>query len=130
MNNSKNDRVVSVRLSSKEVERLEDISKQWDISVSSVVRTFVTSCLYSLPSDVASQSKSGESKVDKKNEATDNKNLKASNDGYRKTNKKVKIKEKVPMGVKFPGTPRNDPCPCGAVYPDGRRKKYKHCCGK
>jgi len=21
-------------------------------------------------------------------------------------------------------------CPCGAVYPDGKRKKYKHCCGK
>jgi preprotein translocase subunit SecA len=25
---------------------------------------------------------------------------------------------------------RNDPCPCGAKHPDGRLKKYKHCCGK
>ena len=25
---------------------------------------------------------------------------------------------------------RNDPCPCGATHPDGRPKKYKHCCGK
>jgi preprotein translocase subunit SecA len=25
---------------------------------------------------------------------------------------------------------RNDPCPCGAKYPDGRPKKYKNCCGK
>jgi preprotein translocase subunit SecA len=25
---------------------------------------------------------------------------------------------------------RNDPCPCGATYPDGRPKKFKHCCGK
>ncbi len=25
---------------------------------------------------------------------------------------------------------RNDPCPCGAVHPDGRPKKYKHCHGK
>ncbi|MFA5013839.1 MAG: preprotein translocase subunit SecA, partial [Candidatus Paceibacterota bacterium] len=25
---------------------------------------------------------------------------------------------------------RNDPCPCGAKHPDGRPKKYKHCCGK
>ena len=25
---------------------------------------------------------------------------------------------------------RNDPCPCGACWPDGRRKKYKECCGK
>ena len=32
--------------------------------------------------------------------------------------------------VKYPGTPRNAPCPCGALHPDGRPKKYKHCCGK
>ncbi|MCK5472307.1 preprotein translocase subunit SecA, partial [Candidatus Gracilibacteria bacterium] len=25
---------------------------------------------------------------------------------------------------------RNDPCPCGAVKPDGSLKKYKQCCGK
>ena len=25
---------------------------------------------------------------------------------------------------------RNDPCPCGAVKPDGIPKKYKQCCGK
>jgi preprotein translocase subunit SecA len=25
---------------------------------------------------------------------------------------------------------RNDPCPCGAKYEDGRPKKYKHCHGK
>jgi preprotein translocase subunit SecA len=25
---------------------------------------------------------------------------------------------------------RNDPCPCGARYPDGRPIKYKHCHGK
>ena len=25
---------------------------------------------------------------------------------------------------------RNDPCPCGAVHPDGHPKKYKHCHGK
>ena len=25
---------------------------------------------------------------------------------------------------------RNDPCPCGAAYPDGNPKKYKDCCGK
>jgi preprotein translocase subunit SecA len=25
---------------------------------------------------------------------------------------------------------RNDPCPCGAIHPDGRPIKYKHCCGK
>jgi preprotein translocase subunit SecA len=25
---------------------------------------------------------------------------------------------------------RNDPCPCGAKYPDGRPIKYKHCHGK
>lgn len=24
----------------------------------------------------------------------------------------------------------NQPCPCGALHPDGRPKKYKHCCGK
>ena len=25
---------------------------------------------------------------------------------------------------------RNDPCPCGSVYPDGNRKKFKDCCGR
>lgn len=25
---------------------------------------------------------------------------------------------------------RNDPCPCGALRENGRRKKYKHCCGR
>jgi len=45
MANNKSNRVVSVRLSTKEVERLEDISEQWDISVSSLVRSFITSCL-------------------------------------------------------------------------------------
>ncbi len=25
---------------------------------------------------------------------------------------------------------RNDPCPCGAKWPDGRPKKYKQCCGR
>lgn len=24
----------------------------------------------------------------------------------------------------------NAPCPCGATHPDGKRKKYKHCCGR
>jgi hypothetical protein len=24
----------------------------------------------------------------------------------------------------------NQPCPCGAKWPDGKTKKYKHCCGK
>ena len=23
----------------------------------------------------------------------------------------------------------NQPCPCGAKHPDGKPKKYKHCCG-
>jgi preprotein translocase subunit SecA len=30
-----------------------------------------------------------------------------------------------------PKVGRNDPCPCGAIDPaTGKRKKYKHCCGK
>ena len=33
-----------------------------------------------------------------------------------------------PIGVRNVG--RNDPCPCGATYPDGRLKKYKDCHGK
>jgi hypothetical protein len=27
-------------------------------------------------------------------------------------------------------TGRNDPCPCGSTYPNGRRVKYKRCCLK
>jgi preprotein translocase subunit SecA len=29
----------------------------------------------------------------------------------------------------FGNVGRNDPCPCGAKYPDGQPKKYKHCHG-
>ena len=31
---------------------------------------------------------------------------------------------------KYPGTGRNDPCPCGAKNEDGTTKKYKRCHGK
>ena len=27
-------------------------------------------------------------------------------------------------------TPSNAPCPCGSKHPDGKPKKYKHCCLK
>ena len=36
--------------------------------------------------------------------------------------KETIVKAKVPQ--------RNDPCPCGATWPDGTPKKYKDCCGK
>ncbi len=43
-----NNKVVSVRLSDKAVKELENISEKWDIPVSSVARSFILSCLYSL----------------------------------------------------------------------------------
>ncbi|MFC1946069.1 YecA family protein [Chloroflexota bacterium] len=43
-----NNKVVSVRLSDKAVKELENISENWDIPVSSVARSFILSCLYSL----------------------------------------------------------------------------------
>lgn len=36
--------------------------------------------------------------------------------------KETIVKSKMPS--------RNDPCPCGACWPDGTPKKYKDCCGK
>ena len=39
----------------------------------------------------------------------------------------TRTKETIVKG-KLPS--RNDPCPCGACWPDGRPKKYKDCCGK
>ncbi len=38
-------------------------------------------------------------------------------------------KQPARSGGQFPGTGRNDPCPCGAKYPDGQPKKYKNCHG-
>ncbi len=35
-----------------------------------------------------------------------------------------------PVGADFSKVGRNDPCPCGATYPDGKPKKYKDCHGK
>lgn len=47
----------------------------------------------------------------------------ASDDGktFTRTRETI-IKGRIPS--------RNDPCPCGACWPDGRPKKYKECCGK
>lgn len=28
----------------------------------------------------------------------------------------------------YPKVGRNDECPCGATWEDGKRKKFKHCC--
>lgn len=42
--------------------------------------------------------------------------------------KKIERKESVVDAEKKIG--RNDPCPCGAKYPDGRSMKYKHCHGR
>ena len=50
MTNDRTRKVISVRLSEKAVKELENISEQWDISVSSVARSFILSCLYSLNS--------------------------------------------------------------------------------
>ena len=50
MANDKNKKIVSVRLSEKTDKELENISDQWDISVSSVARSFILSNLYSLTS--------------------------------------------------------------------------------
>jgi len=126
MTNSKNDKVVSVRLSAKEVERLEDISKQWDISVSSVVRSFVSSCLYSLPSEVPDLIKREQPKAAKKVQI----NKQSMPDEDCEPGDKVKEKNKAIPPEKFHNVPRNASCPCRAVHPDGRPKKYKHCCGK
>jgi preprotein translocase subunit SecA len=35
-----------------------------------------------------------------------------------------------PRESAFKKVGRNDPCPCGATYPDGRPIKYKHCHGR
>ena len=43
---------------------------------------------------------------------------------------RVNIETQEEKKVRYPGTPRNAPCPCGALHPDGRPKKYKHCCGR
>ena len=122
----KNDRVVSVRLSAKEVERLEDISEQWDISVSFLVRSFVSSCLYSLPSDVPDWINRGQTKAVKKVQ-TVKRNLP---DKDYESEARVQRKGKASLVESSPKVSRNAPCPCGALYPDGKPKKYKHCCGK
>lgn len=31
--------------------------------------------------------------------------------------------------IRFAGVNRNDPCPCGAVGSDGKKRKFKKCCG-
>jgi len=126
MANSKNDKVVSVRLSAKEVERLEDISEQWDISVSSVVRSFVSSCLYSLPSKMPDLINRKQPNAVKKVRIA----KRSMHDENSEPGDKVKEKNKDNQPEKLHNVPRNEPCPCGAVYPDGRPKKYKHCCGK
>ena len=126
MANNKGDRVVSVRLSAKEVERLEDISEQWDISISSLVRSFVSSCLYSLPSDVPDWIKRGQTKAVKKVQTV----KRSLPDEDNKAEAGVQQEEKTSPQQSLPKVSGNAPCPCGSVHPGGKRKKYKHCCGK
>ena len=63
MANDKNKKVVSVRLSEKAVKELENISGQWDISVSSVARSFILSCLYSLTSNPINWTRKEQTKI-------------------------------------------------------------------
>lgn len=46
----------------------------------------------------------------------------AADDAKFTESKETIVKSKLPS--------RNDPCPCGACWPDGTPKKYKDCCGK
>lgn len=123
---NKNDKVLSVRLSAKEVERLESISEQWDISVSSLVRSFISSCLYSLPSVVTDRIEHKQTKATKKVRTVKRK----IPDKDSETEARTQQEEKASLAESSPKISRNEPCPCGALYPDGRHKKYKDCCGK
>jgi hypothetical protein len=63
--------------------------------------------------------------------------LKTLNPGMKEIKREVKgtmfmdaialVEEKPKKVKKISG---NAPCPCGAKHPDGKRKKYKHCCGR
>jgi hypothetical protein len=57
-------------------------------------------------------------KAEIKYEAIRIENEKLGSPGFKEVTKEIEIK----IGD-------NQPCPCGAKYPDGNRKKYKHCCG-
>ena len=141
MANDKTKKVVSVRLSEEVVKELENISEQWDISVSSVARSFILSCLYSLTSNpdkwnrkekpktmtmakpqvIGKRSKreainKDTSDVDKLKELLENR--------YKGLPSKDKKGNEISEDDwEFAMSHRNYPCPCGSG------KKYKKCHG-
>ena len=56
--------------------------------------------------------------------------LNRNSDGTIQNSPETKRKILIPSSGKIPKISPNSPCPCGALHPDGKPKKYKHCCGK
>jgi hypothetical protein len=80
---------------------------------------------HSLPSDVPDWIKRGQSKAVKKVQTV----KRSLPDKDYESEARVQREGKIRPPESLPKVARNAPCPCGALYPDGRPKKYKHCCG-
>ena len=61
-------------------------------------------------------------KVQRRSQAVEETNARRDDGSKFTETKETIVKGKVPS--------RNEPCPCGACWPDGTPKKYKDCCGK
>jgi len=141
MTKDKTKKVVSVRLSEKAVKELENISEQWDISVSSVARSFILSSLYSFNSGSSNRIRREQQKtmakvvprvIDDESERETPKPDVSEIDKFI-DNMENRYKGLPSMDIKgnevsegdweFAMNHRNYPCPCGS------RKKYKKCHG-
>ncbi len=113
MTKGRNTAVVSARLPDELVRRLKAKARSNRVTVSEMIGKLLESGLMS-------------------REMIDREVIKARKNVERdqgRLSEGVSIETQEEKKVEYPGTARNAPCPCGALHPDGRPKKYKHCCG-
>ena len=134
MAKGRNTSVISIRLSDEVVNRLKKMAKSRRISMTELVKPVIATYAFQrhYPRRVMLVDNSPDEESFTGDKPTEDLNWQNNEDEEPPDLEKYPDywKDPEPKRVaKFPGTPRNAPCPCGALHPDGRPKKYKHCCG-
>jgi len=110
MSKGRNTSVVSIRLPDEIVKRLQSLAKKKRLTMTELLKPVIGN--FAFRGRIPSVIYTTEPAQDVIEEPPD---LELEPDYWKDSDTKPK--------VKYPGTPRNAPCPCGSG------KKYKKCCG-
>ncbi len=136
MTKGRNTTVLSVRVADNLANNLKSIAKKNKLTITELLKPIVEnyasemngqkkksvhkSKLISNPSESIHQNE--ETPSETREEIEEPPDLEKFPDYWKDSEQKKTIKNQ--------RIPWNAPCPCGALHPDGKPKKYKHCCGK